>query len=535
MQHTTISYSDTGRFSTLMSDYLAQHKDLKPFYGRFPNVANFEKQAKEKLQLYPSSTRKTLVEVLKKQYETIENAPKVHQSITLLSEENSVTVTTGHQLCLMTGPLFFIYKIITTIKAAYKLSKKYPEFNFIPVYWMASEDHDFEEIQSFLFKGKKIQWNSEQEGRAVGTIQLDDLDPLLDLFEQHLGSKPSAETLKKWIAISYRNSSNLAEATRKFVHFLFQDYSLVVVDANDFNLKKLFVPAMAMELKNQKCFESVATQTQNIKKTYNEKFVPQVNPRPINLFYLTSKDRYLIRKEENHYYLEDSDKKLSEKEMLNELEEHPERFSPNVLMRPLYQETILPNVGYIGGGGELAYWFQLNHFFETHNIPFPILVLRNSALLLSEKTAQKLNRLDISTKDCFLPRVNLINKKIRQISNIDLDLGFLKKQLEKQFDYLEGLVAQTDPSFEGALKAQLAKQNKGIEALEKRLLQAQKRKLKDQVQRMTDLHKEIFPNDALQERQLNVVEFYLDHGGEFINALMKVLDPFSNEFSVIKY
>ena len=115
MQHTTISYSDTGRFSTLMSDYLAKHKDLKPFYGRFPNVANFEKQAKEKLQLYPSSSRKTLVEVLKKQYETIENAPKVHQSITLLSEENSATVTTGHQLCLMTGPLFFIYKIIYLI------------------------------------------------------------------------------------------------------------------------------------------------------------------------------------------------------------------------------------------------------------------------------------------------------------------------------------------------------------------------------------------------------------------------------------
>ena len=204
-------------------------------------------------------------------------------------------------------------------------------------------------------------------------------------------------------------------------------------------------------------------------------------------------------------------------------------------MRPLYQEIILPNVGYIGGGGELAYWLQLSHFFETHNIPFPILVLRNSALLLSKKTAQKLNRLDISTKDCFLHRVNLINKKIRQISNIDLDLGFLKKQLENQFDYLKGLVDQTDPSFEGALNAQLAKQNKGIEALEKRLLQAQKRKLKDQVQRMADLHKEIFPNDALQERQLNIVEFYLDYGGEFINALMKVLDPFSNEFSVIKY
>ncbi len=535
MQQTAISYSDTGRFSSLMCDYLAQDPVLKPFYGRFPTPANFEKQAKEKLASYAPTVRKTLVEALRKQYGKEAQSTHLHKTLTLLEANNAVTLTTGHQLCLLTGPLFFVYKIITVIKAAQELAKTYPDFHFIPVYWMATEDHDFEEIQSFLFEGKKIQWTSAQAGRAVGTLALDDLQPVLDLFEKHLGTKPSAINLINWIETSYRKAENLAEATRKFVQQLFGDYPLLIVDGNDPALKKLFVPAMKRDLEQQQCYNTVLEQTQNLQKSYAKKFVPQVNPREINLFYLTATGRHRIRKEGTDFYFEGLEGQKKMEALVAELEIHPERFSPNVLLRPLYQETILPNVGYVGGGGELAYWFQLKLFFDAAKIPFPILFLRNSALLLSQKTAQKAARLNITPQDLFLPRVDLINKKIRQISNIDLDLTALKSQLEIQFEQLEALVSATDRSFEGAVRAQKAKQTKGLDVLEQRLLQAQKRKLADQVQRMATLHESLFPNDSLQERQLNFAEFYVAYGPDFIPQLMEHLHPFELTFSLIEY
>ena len=202
-------------------------------------------------------------------------------------------------------------------------------------------------------------------------------------------------------------------------------------------------------------------------------------------------------------------------------------------MRPLYQETILPNLCYIGGGGELAYWLELKAYFDSQKIPFPILLHRNAAVLVPKKVADKLGRLQLSPEDMFLKRASLINKKVRQISNIDLDLQSLKKTLEEQFNFLESLVSQTDASFEGAVKAQQKKQFNGIDNLEQRLLKAQKRKLTDQVQRLTILHDTLFPNESLQERTVNFSEFYMQYGSKFISVLSKQLDPLSLKFDWI--
>lgn len=162
-----------------------------------------------------------------------------------------------------------------------------------------------------------------------------------------------------------------------------------------------------------------------------------------------------------------------------ELEQYPERFSPNVILRPLYQEVVLPNLCYIGGGGEIAYWLELKSFFEASQVPFPILLLRNSALLIPQKVKEKLNRMEITNKQLFLKRDAFINRKVREISNIDIDFSPQRKALQEQFEYLYSLAEQTDLSFMSAVKAQEVKQLKGLNALEKRLLKAQKRKLAD--------------------------------------------------------
>ncbi|MEP5634972.1 MAG: bacillithiol biosynthesis BshC, partial [Maribacter dokdonensis] len=233
------------------------------------------------------------------------------------------------------------------------------------------------------------------------------------------------------------------------------------------------------------------------------------------------------------YAVNDTAITFTKEELVSEMENFPERFSPNVIARPLYQEVILPNLCYIGGGGEIAYWLELKASFDAMQVTFPILLVRNSALIITEKQADKLERMNISKSDVFLSQNSLINKKIREISNIDIDFAPQKKLLEEQFKEMYALAEKTDKSFLGAVKAQEVKQKKGLDALEKRLLQAQKRKLKDHVVRMTELQNDIFPNQSLQERQLNFSEFYLAYGEALLPMLFKALEPLNLNFTVI--
>ena len=533
MALTRIPYRNTGYFSSLICDLVDGHPALAKFQTQPVDIGAFEKQIATKANQFSSEKRAALVLVLKEQYQQLPNTAAVLENVDLLAQANTFTVTTGHQLNLFTGPLYFVYKIISTIKLCQQLKEKYSEQHFVPVYWMATEDHDFEEISFFHFKGKKIKWTQESSG-AVGRMSLEELTPLLTLFEQNLGENKAATQIKAFIEHSYRSSQNLAEATLRLVHQLFSDYGLVILDADQRALKANFVPHIKSELTEGNCFSAVNQSIEALKKDYNSAYNPQVNPREINLFYLTDQGRERIVKTPSAFALADSNTSFTKEDLLKEVEAFPERFSPNVLMRPLYQEVILPNLCYIGGGGEIAYWLQLKNYFERENISFPLLLLRNSALLISAKNTKKLNRLGLDFESVFLKRTPLINKKIRAISNIDLDLQPLKDKLTEQFDHLESLVEATDPSFEGTVKAQKQKQFKGIDQLEKRLLNAQKKKLVDHVERLSTLHEALFPQESLQERHDNFFEFYLEYGADLLPQLFDQLDPLQLEFSCIE-
>lgn len=533
MQSQQISYRDTGFVSKMICDLFEEKQELRSFYGKAPSVENFKEQIFEKQKTFTKNQRKILVSSLHNQYGSFLNEESlVAQNIELLLLNNTFTITTGHQLNLMTGPLYFLYKIISTINLCKTLRKTHPQFNFIPVYWMATEDHDFEEISFFNFNRKNFKWNREKAG-AVGRFSLDGLDSFFSFFKNELDSSLTSEEIKALIQKSYLSSSSLTEATRKLVHELFHEEGLVIIDGDDRPLKATFAPKMEEEILSSSCKQYVEETIGRIQSDYDEEYIPQVNPRPINLFYLTDLDRLRLIRTPDGFADAEHSVFWTQDELLQELKDAPERFSPNVLMRPLYQETILPNLCYIGGGGELAYWLELKAYFDSQKIPFPILLHRNAAVLVPKKVADKLGRLQLSPEDMFLKRASLINKKVRQISNIDLDLQSLKKTLEEQFNFLESLVSQTDASFEGAVKAQQKKQFNGIDNLEQRLLKAQKRKLTDQVQRLTILHDTLFPNESLQERTVNFSEFYMQYGSKFISVLSKQLDPLSLKFDWI--
>ncbi|VXB06188.1 bacillithiol biosynthesis cysteine-adding enzyme BshC [Maribacter litoralis] len=521
----------TGYFSKLICDYIAADNDLKPLYNRFPDVEGFKGQIEEKGKHFTQAQRDVLFNALTVQYQKTDTSKKTTANIELLKEQNTFTIVTGHQLNLFTGPLYFLYKIISTINLTEQLKKEYPENNFVPIYWMATEDHDFDEINYFNFKGLKFQWNKDASG-AVGHLPTEGLDEVFNLFSKTIGDSKNANVLKRLFENAYLKHDNLTDATRYLANEIFKDYGLVIVDGDDVNLKKLLVPYMKKDIFEQTAFKKVSETIQKIEQISSD-YPVQVNPREINYFYLKDGIRERIIESKGAYVVNDTSIFFTKDELIDEMDNFPERFSPNVIARPLYQEVILPNLCYIGGGGEIAYWLELKSAFEAMDVPFPILLVRNSAVIITEKQADKLERMNISKTDMFLKQNSLINKKIREISNIDIDFSPQKKLLEEQFKEMYMLAEKTDKSFLGAVKAQEVKQKKGLDALEKRLLQAQKRKLKDHVVRMTELQNEIFPNQSLQERQLNFSEFYLAYGEDLIPMLFEALQPLELNFTVI--
>ncbi|WP_372745365.1 bacillithiol biosynthesis cysteine-adding enzyme BshC [Lutibacter sp.] len=525
-----IPFKNTGYFSNLIIDYLDKKTKLSQFYGNFPNLEGFKNQLKIKEQSFKNNSRVVLKNALENQYKSFNISELTNANIQLLENTNTFTIVTGHQLNIFTGPLYFLYKIVSTINLTKQLSEAFPNYNFIPVYWMATEDHDFDEINYFNFKGKKVVWNRESSG-AVGRLKTDGFDDVFNEFSKHLGNTKNAKYLQNLFKEAYVKHTNLTNATRYLVNELFGKNGLVIVDGDDVQLKQEFAPIVKDELLYRTSFNQVSKTNNILSETYKI----QVNPREINLFYLKDAIRERIVFEENKFKINGTSIAFSEEEILIELENYPERFSPNVIMRPVYQETILPNLCYIGGGGELAYWFQLKDYFKSINTPFPVLLLRNSVLLIAEKQLEKAQKLNVSIKELFLQQEILINKKVKEISEIDIDFSKQKIFLQEQFTALKELAKQTDVSFVGAVNAQETKQIKGLINLEKRLLKAQKRKLSDEVTRLTMLQDELFPKQSLEERTRNFSEYYLELGEDLIPMLFNALNPLDLSFSVIEY
>lgn len=522
-----ISYQNSGYLSPLMNDYLNQKNNLQSLYNRFPTVDNFETQILEKQANFDNANRAILVSVLQKQYSKITASEPTKKNIRDVLNSNTFTVTTGHQLNLFSGPLYFLYKIISTINLAKELKAKYPTKNFVPIYWMATEDHDFEEINYFNFKGRKFRWNKESSG-PVGRLSTEGLSEFFKVYESEIGNGINANKIKSLFQEYYLNHSTLAEATRFLANKLFGAYGLVILDADNSELKRAFVPYIKEELIQQKSHKRVLETVEKLND-----YTIQVNPREINLFFLETNLRERILLENGKYKVNNTKIEFSESEILTLVETHPEKFSPNVIMRPLYQEVILPNLCYIGGGGEIAYWLELKSFFDEVKVTFPILLLRNSALLVSKKQAEKASKLEIEWSDLFSKQNDLVNEKTKQLSEIDINFSTQKEQLQKQFLALYEMAKKTDKSFLGAVKAQEAKQIKGLEHLEKRILKAQKKKYSEELNRIIDLQNQLFPNQSLQERQANFSEFYLENGENLIPTLIEKLKPFQDNFNII--
>ena len=408
MMKNFISYRNTKKYSDLVIDYLNKEEKLKPFLNHFPSLDNFEKQITEK-QNHPIN-RKVLVEVLKQQNIDLNLSEKSEKNIESLLNKEAFTITTGHQLCLFTGPLYFLYKIISTLNLAEQLQEKFPKNNFIPIFWMATEDHDLLEINHIDLFGKEIAWDSLQSG-AVGKMNLSNFEPVLNELKSVLGELENAKRILLIFENAYLKNQNLTQATRFLVNELFGKYGLVILDGDDKKLKEQFIPIIKKDVLQQGFVETI----KQCSKQLAEDYKAQAFIRDINFFTLTEGKRELIKGG------------VTKKE----IDKSPEEFSPNVLLRPLYQETILPNIATIGGGAEVAYWMQLKTAFEQENIPFPILLLRNSALLLSNKQNEKFIDLGFGINDIFMQEHALQKEYVFAQKSTEISLKRQQEAMER--------------------------------------------------------------------------------------------------------
>ena len=522
-----IPYNQANAFTRIVLDYLSGAGDLRPFYSHPVSIDGFKQAIKQRSE-YPTN-REVLVQALLRQYNGIETTEVVKKNIQSLLSANSFTVCTAHQPNLFTGPLYFIYKILHTIRLAEFLKKELAGYNFVPVYYMGSEDADFAELNHTYVNGKKIEWNKLQTG-AVGRMVVDKtLVQLVNELEGQLAVEPHGNEIIGMLRRCYTSGRTIQEATFELVNELYGSFGLVVLIPDDASFKKLMTPVFTDDLFRHTPAKIVKATSEKLEKHYDA----QAYPRDINLFYLLDDVRERIEKKNDQYSILNTQFAFGEEELKNELKLHPERFSPNVILRGLYQETILPNLAFVGGGGELAYWLQLKELFENYKVPYPVLVLRNSFLVIEEKWQGIINKLGLKLNELFQPETEIMKLIVQKYSSHKVLLNGNFERANELFEEIKQQAAAIDPTLSMHVTAIKARSLKTLEELEKKMLRAEKRKFSDQQNQLRKIKAALFPNDGLQERVENISGFYAKWGAGFIEELYKNSLSLEQQFTIL--
>jgi bacillithiol biosynthesis cysteine-adding enzyme BshC len=533
---TSIPYSATGVFSSLVNDYISGNGTARDYVPYTPNLEGIKKAIQQRK--FSAIQRQTLVSVLENQYQVLGTIKeekniaafeKVQANIGLLKNDNCFAVTTAHQPNLFTGPLYFFYKIIHVIKLAAELKAQFPENDFVPVYYMGSEDADLAEVGSYNIDGAKHQWKTKQTG-AIGRMLVDDhLLQLLQNLEGYWTVKPDGKEALAIIKAAYKKGNTINEATLQMVHLFFGQYGLVVVQPDDAKLKSLFVEVMQKELTTQ--FSHTAIQP--TLKSLSENYHVQSEGRAINLFYLKDATRNRIEKNGELFSVVDTNIQFTQAEIIQELQAYPDRFSPNVILRGAYQETIIPSVVFVGGGGELAYWMELKNVFEQAGVDYPVIILRNSFLFINDKQAKQWASLEFNIEALFnsTQALEIAFVKTQSVENLVLTEHIAS--LTDLYKLIQQDVIKIDSSLgDHALNLSVQAQKK-LALLEKKMIRAEKRKQHTSLARIHSIKSELFPDNNLQERVENFSNWIGDFGWSWVEAILNNSNSVDASFTII--
>lgn len=538
-----INFSDIPKHQNLFLDYLYEFDNVQEYYKHnFRDKENY-------IPLFKSisESRKTrqfsLSSLLKSQYSSIQNlSEKTEKNIALLDNRETIAIVTGQQLGIFGGPLYSLYKIITAIKLAKQLSERYDEFNFVPIFWLEGDDHDFNEVHAVnlfdednhvLNLAYKDEINDDDAKQSIGNLKFDEsLNDFLAKFESSLRDTDFKNELILKLREFYQLGKSFKQSFKELLFWLFDEYGLVIFDPQDQQVKTLLKPIFQKEVND------FAIQTQKLIQTsarLEEMYHAQVKVKPVNLFYHTDDGRYSVEPVEEVFKLRRKRKQFSKDEILTEIENSPERFSPNVLLRPICQDYLFPTGFYIGGPSEISYFAQVTPLYDFYNIVMPIIYPRSSVTLLEKNVGASLDKYDLTMNDIFLGLDELKEKVIADLSEFNIEKTFndALNEIDLIFDKLKENLFAIDKTLVDASSRNKERVTLSINELKSKATKAQETKHDTTVRQLTRMSNLLYPLGNLQEREINFTYFYNKYGKDLIRKIYDDISVGEFEHQVI--
>jgi bacillithiol biosynthesis cysteine-adding enzyme BshC len=512
----------------LFVDYLNDFEKLKDYYAADFRDRKSWKKLIDKV-LSKQKDRSTLIRVLTEQNKQHHCGIRTLANIDLLGNENTVAVVTGQQVGICSGPLYTIYKTVTAIKLAEQLSTQFPDYNFVPVFWVEKEDHDFEEINKlnvlnpagevqtieYLFGGKPF----ERNPGPVGSIVIDSfIDNFFDRLQTQLQESEFKLPLFTALRGYYRSGATLGAAFVGLMNQVFEDSGLVFLDPGNVELKKILKPVFQKEIAGlSKTSQMVVDTSAGLEEHYHA----QIKAKSINLFMLHKGGRYLIEPRENDYSLKGTRQFFSKEELNSIVENSPELISPNVVLRPICQDAILPTIAYVGGPSEVAYFAQLKPVYEFFDVQMPVVYPRASVTIMEEKVKNILEKFQVDFTEIWSDIDPLLIRIAEQVSEVKVDVLFdlLHRRIHEAVAESRFGIQQIDPTLSGAIDSTLSRIESQLNVLKEKAQSAQQRRQEVTIKQIQKVAANIFPKSNFQEREFNVIYYMNKYGPDFVKWL----------------
>jgi bacillithiol biosynthesis cysteine-adding enzyme BshC len=493
-----VPLSEVNFVPELAKSFLNGNADVKHLYTFKFSIENIKAAIQQKEKA--ATNRNVLVEILTKQYADVRKSPAVNKNIELLKQTNTFTITAAHQPCLFLGPLYNLIKISATIAAAQKCKEQYPDYNFVPVFWLGSEDHDKDELGHTYLAKDKLEWQTDQAG-AIGKFKLGGIENILDTFIQ---TNSIAIPLSDLIKEAMAKNKDFGKLTQTLVHEIFQAFGLVVIDQNEKEFKRIFSAVIEDEIKNSRAIAELNENTSWLETHYHA----QAKPREINFFHLKENSRERILKSAGKYLTTTGDIIGDDAKIASIIKDNPEQFSPNVITRPLFQEIILPNICFVGGSAEISYWLEQKPLFDYYKVAFPMLAHRPIVFPARKNQLQKLEKLGLDLTDLLSEKSKVLNEWVNKNTTTVLDTSAEKEVIAKTFQTLVERAITIDKTLESSIKSELQKAINSLDNIQAKMTKAEKRNHETSVSQINNLFDAFFPDGVLYERRENSIAFF---------------------------
>lgn len=536
-----ITSSQLPGVSKLVSDYFEDFERVSEFFGADYRQHDDFHDRTDAVKSRDVPLAK-LVPLLKEQNQRYGCGSGTLQNIDLLLENRACAVVTGQQTGLFGGPLFTLYKAFTTIKLADRLNRTCSGC-FVPVFWLASDDHDFREANHIhiLDKGNqplRISYDGHPLDAKIPMSEITISEEIQQTFEQlDENTHPSdfKQNILNHLREAYAPGTIFSEAFGKWLTTLLKSFGLILIDASDARMKALGAEVFRKEIAEKSPSTTAALAASEKLQQQDYHVQVELNEGLLNLFYVDG-ERNSVEIGDGKYRVKNTGQSFEQRELEKELKENPERFSPNVLLRPLYQDALLPTISYIAGPGEIAYYAQMKAIYERFELPMPIIYPRKSITLLEGKIEKVLDNYELSVPDFWGDIEDLINRVARaQLpETIEQRIESATQAIDEHLQDLEKVVTEFEPTLVNAVENMKGKISGQVQGLEKKILQAYKKRNDVIRQQLYKAGNSLYPDHQLQERVLNITPYLFKYGFDFIEHLYEAVDISNFDHQIVR-